>query len=274
MSLVHSVKPGHKVKLANLPPDDTHGLSREDAERRSIKLEDTLAQLQEMLYAAGQNSVLVVLQGLDTAGKDGTISHVMAHFSPSGVRVESFKVPTPEDLAHDFLWRIHRVTPALGTLTIFNRSQYEDVLVARVHELVPRSVWERRYDHINHFESLLADNGTLILKFFLHISKREQRKRLEARENDPTKAWKLSSTDWSEHDLYDEYVGAYEEALTRCSTDVAPWYIVPADHKWFRNLAVAQTLARVLEPNVAHWQDEVLRRGQANLAAIAATKQQ
>jgi PPK2 family polyphosphate:nucleotide phosphotransferase len=272
MSLVHTVSPGQSVKLADLAPDDTHGTSREEAERKSSKLEQKLSQLQETLYAAGQNSVLVVLQGLDTAGKDGTISHVMPHFSPSGCRVESFKVPTPDELAHDFLWRAHRVTPPLGTLTIFNRSHYEDVLVARVHKLVPKSVWERRYDQINHFESLLADSGTLIVKFFLHISKKEQRKRLEARENDPTKAWKLSTSDWQEHERYDEYIGAYEDALSRCSTEVAHWHIVPADHKWFRNQAVAQALSSILEPNVAHWQAEVLKRGQANLAAIAATK--
>lgn len=274
MALVHTVTPGHSVKLADLSPDDTHGMSREDAERESIKLEEKLGQLQESLYAAVQNSVLVVLQGLDTSGKDGTVSHVMAHFSPSGVRVESFKEPTPLELAHDFLWRVHRVTPPLGTMTIFNRSHYEDVLVARVHNLVPRSVWERRYDHINAFESLLADSGTLILKFFLHISKREQRQRLEARENDPTKAWKLSATDWPEHERYDEYVGAYEDVLTRCSTEAAPWHIVPADHKWFRNVAVAQALNHLLEPHAANWQAEVVRKGQANLAAIAAAKHQ
>jgi PPK2 family polyphosphate:nucleotide phosphotransferase len=272
MSLVHTVKPGHTIKLAELPPDNTHGTSREDSEQRSSEIEQKLTQLQESLYAAGTNSVLVILQGLDTAGKDGTISHVMAHLSPSSCRVESFKVPTAEELAHDFLWRVHRVTPPLGTLTVFNRSHYEDVLVARVHSLVPRHVWERRYDHINHFESLLADRGTLILKFFLHISKGEQRKRLEAREHDPTKAWKLSTSDWPEHRLYDEYVGAYEDALQKCSTEVAPWHVVPADHKWFRNLAVAQALAELLDPHVQSWQAEVLERGRANLAAIAATK--
>jgi polyphosphate kinase 2 (PPK2 family) len=175
MSLVYTVTPGHSVELGDLPPDDTRGTSREDAKQQESEIEQKLAQLQETLYAAGQNGVLVVLQGLDTAGKDGTISHVMAHFSPSGCRVESFKVPTADDLAHDFLWRVHRVTPSRGSLTIFNRSHYEDVLVARVHKLVPKNTWERRYDHINHFESLLADSGILIVKFFLHISKREQR---------------------------------------------------------------------------------------------------
>lgn len=264
MSLVYTVTPGHSVKLDELPPDDTRGTSREDAKRQESEIEQKLARLQETLYAAGQNGVLVVLQGLDTAGKDGTISHVMGHFSPSGCRVESFKVPTADDLAHDFLWRVHRVTPSRGSLTIFNRSHYEDVLVARVHKLVPKNAWERRYDHINHFESLLADSGILIVKFFLHISKREQKKRLEARENDPTKAWKLSPSDWPEHELYDEYIGAYEDALTKCSTKVAPWHIVPADHKWFRNLAVARSLSDLLEPNMAGWQTEVVKRGQAN----------
>jgi PPK2 family polyphosphate:nucleotide phosphotransferase len=272
MPLVHIVESGKRVRLGDISPDDTYGMSRDDADRQSAKIEETLSRLQESLYAAGQNSVLVVLQGLDTAGKDGTISHVMAHINPTGCRVEAFKEPTPVELAHDFLWRVHRVTPAKGIMTIFNRSHYEDVLVARVHQLVPKKVWERRYDQINNFETLLADSRTIILKFFLHISKQEQRKRLEARQHDPMKAWKLSTTDWSEHELYDDYIGAYEDALTRCSTELAPWYIVPADHKWFRNLAVAQAVAELLEPDMARWEQEVLERGRANLEAIAAEK--
>jgi PPK2 family polyphosphate:nucleotide phosphotransferase len=272
MPLVHRVEPGKRIRLGDISPDDTHGVSRDDADRQSSKIEETLSRLQESLYAAGQNGVLVVLQGLDTAGKDGTISHVMAHFSPTGVRVEAFKEPTPVELAHDFLWRVHQVTPSKGVMTIFNRSHYEDVLATRVHKLVPKRVWERRYDHINNFEALLDGSGTIILKFFLHISKDEQRKRLEARQNDPMKAWKLSTTDWSDHELYGDYIDAYEDALTRCSTERAPWYIVPADHKWFRNLAVAQALAELLEPDTTRWEKEVLERGRADLAAIAAEK--
>ncbi len=272
MLLVERVKPNTRVKLSDIAPDETRRTSRGDADARSAEIEEKLTHLQETLYAAGQSSVLIVLQGLDTAGKDGTISHVMAHFNPAGCTVQAFKQPTPVELAHDFLWRAHRVTPAMGSIAIFNRSYYEDVLVARVHKLVPQRVWERRYDQINNFEALLVNNGTTILKFFLYVSKGEQKKRLEAREKDPTKAWKLSTTDWSEHKLYDDYVGAYEEALTRCSTDHAPWYIVPSDHKWFRNLAVAGTLADVLEPQVTVWEEEVLKRGRANLAAIAKAK--
>lgn len=273
MALVHTVKPGSHVKLDDSAPDDTQGVERDAAGEQSARLEPQLTRLQETLYAAGQNSVLIVLQGMDTAGKDGTVSHVMAHFNPTGCRVESFKVPTPDELAHDFLWRAHRVTPSRGTISIFNRSYYEDVLVARVHNLVPKDVWERRYDHINHFESLLVDSGTIILKFFLRISRREQQQRLEERARDPMKAWKLSTSDWPEHDRYGDYIHAYEDALARCSTDIAPWHIVPSDHKWFRNLAVAHALVATLEPDVARWEREVVERGRANLVAISKAQQ-
>jgi PPK2 family polyphosphate:nucleotide phosphotransferase len=269
MPLIHQVKPGDKVRLSDIDPGDTHGIARDRAAKLSSPLEDQLTRLQETLYAAGENSILIVLQGLDTAGKDGTIKHVMAHFNPSGCRVESFKSPTPVELAHDFLWRIHSVTPPKDSIAVFNRSHYEDVLIARVHNLVPKAVWQRRYEHINAFESLLVDNGTIVLKFFLYISKQEQSERLLARQQDEMKAWKLSTTDWSEHALYDDYVDAYQDALERCSTEHAPWYIVPANHKWFRNLAVAQTLVDVLEPDVARWETDVKRRGQEELKAIS-----
>lgn len=270
MSFVHTVKPDQKVRLASIDPSDTHGIAPHDGTALSTQLETQLAGLQETLYAAGANSILIVLQGIDTAGKDGTINHVIAHFNPAGCRVESFKVPNPVELAHDFLWRAHRVTPPKGFISIFNRSYYEDVLVARVHQLVPKRIWERRYKHINDFEALLVDNGTSILKFFLYISKQEQQERLEARQRDPTKAWKLSPSDWSEHQLYDAYVEAYQDALERCSTKHAPWYVVPANHKWFRNLAVAQTLIDVLEPDLKRWEENVKQRGRENLEAIRA----
>lgn len=270
MPLVHRVEPGKNVHLTEIDPGDTHGVSRQDANERLDGQEAELSHLQEVLYASGAKSILIVLQGLDTAGKDGTITHVMGAFNPAGCRVESFKVPNQFELAHDFLWRVHRVTPPRGSIAIFNRSHYEDVLVARVHNLVPPGVWERRYGHINDFESLLADNGTIILKFFLYISKREQRERLEAREQDPLKAWKLSPSDWREHELYDAYVEAYQDVLERCSTEHAPWYIVPADHKWFRNFAIAQTLLGVLEPDLKHWEEDVEQRGRANLEVIRA----
>jgi PPK2 family polyphosphate:nucleotide phosphotransferase len=273
MSLVHTVDPGDKVRLSHIDPGDTHGVSHADALARCVELESRLTRLQETLYAAGENSVLIVLQGLDTAGKDGTINHVMAHFNPAACRVESFKAPNPVELAHDFLWRVHRVTPQKGFISIFNRSHYEDVLIARVHKLVPKKVWERRYQHINDFEELLADSGTIIMKFFLYVSKDEQRARLEARQQDKMKAWKLSPTDWAEHALYKDYVQAYEDALEECSTKHAPWHVVPADHKWFRNLAVAQLLVDTLEPDVARWEKEVIQRGRENLRVILAARQ-
>jgi PPK2 family polyphosphate:nucleotide phosphotransferase len=266
------VEPGHQVHLRDIDPNDTQGAEHSEAEARLATLNAQLTDLQEVHYAAAHNAILIVLQGLDTAGKDGTIKHVMAQFNPAGCRVESFKVPTPEEQAHDFLWRCHRVTPAQGIITIFNRSHYEDVLVVRVHNLVPKATWEKRYAHINHFEHLLVDSGTILLKFFLYISKEEQRQRLLAREQDADKAWKLSTSDWTEHALYNQYIEAYEDALSRCSTEHAPWYIVPADKKWFRNLAVAQTIVDVLEPNRRDWRQELEQLGRERLAAVQAAR--
>ncbi|HZS90100.1 MAG TPA: PPK2 family polyphosphate kinase [Chloroflexota bacterium] len=268
--LTHRVEPGHKVHLGDIDPGDTRGVERADAEARLSALNAELTDLQEVHYAAGHNAILIVLQGLDTAGKDGTIKHVMAQFNPAGCRVETFKVPTPEEQAHDFLWRCHRVTPAQGTITIFNRSHYEDVLVVRVHKLAPKATWEKRYAHINNFEHLLVDSGTIVLKFFLYISRDEQRRRLIAREQDTDKAWKLSVSDWSEHALYEQYIEAYEDALSRCSTEHAPWYIVPADHKWLRNLAVAQTIVDVMDPYRRVWREELEQLGRERLAAAKA----
>ncbi len=272
MEYTYTAKPGKKVRLREYDPDATHGITEDEAEQRMEMLNERLAALQEMQYAAARNAVLIVLQGLDAAGKDGTIKHVMAQFNPAGCRVETFKVPTPDELAHDFLWRAHRVTPARGFISIFNRSYYEDVLVVRVHDLVPTSVWQGRYEHINNFEALLTGSNTIILKFFLYISKDEQRERLLAREEEKDKAWKLSASDWPEHDLYDSYLAAYEDALSRCSTAHAPWHIVPANHKWYRNFAVAQTIVETLEPFAAHWREELEQRGAANLKAIAAAR--
>jgi len=263
------VAPGHKVKLSDYDPDDKGGTSRDKADKEVATLNARLAELQEALYAAQHNSVLIVLQGIDTAGKDGTVSHVMAQLNPTACRVESFKVPTPVEMVHDFLWRIHAVTPSKGTISIFNRSHYEDVLVARVHDLAPPDVLQERYTHINNFESLLHDAGTIILKFFLYISKEEQRDRLLAREKDKDKAWKLSASDWPEHARYDDYTKAYEDALERCSTRHAPWYVVPANHKWFRNLAIAEAIASALEPYHSQWRRDLDKRGSENLAAIA-----
>ena len=239
----------HKqVKLADWDPDDTLGLSKDDEGKRALA--PTLARLDELqylMYAEGRRALLVALQGMDTAGKDGTIRHVMTGLNPQGCRVTAFKAPSPEEAAHDFLWRIHQAAPRKGDIAIFNRSHYEDVLVARVRGLVPKDVWSARYDQINRFEQLLTENGIMVVKVFLHISKDEQRRRLEERLRDPTKHWKLSASDFEDRKYWDDYVAAYEEALTRCSSEGAPWYIVPADRKWVRNLAVSRLLVETLE---------------------------
>src|SRR5690242_14645991 len=222
-----------KIKLKDFDPDFAGSRpDRDSAEQELQTLSNELSELQELLAAAQKNSFLVVLQGMDTSGKDGTIRHVLSHVNPQGCDVHSFKAPTAEELAHDFLWRVHKVTPGKGVMGIFNRSQYEDVLVVRVHNLVPEKVWSRRYAEISHFEQLLANSGMIILKFFLYISSDEQERRLLAREQDIDKAWKISSADWAERKYWNDYQEAYEDALSRCSSDEAPWYIVPANHKW------------------------------------------
>jgi PPK2 family polyphosphate:nucleotide phosphotransferase len=261
------------IDLNDYDTADTGDMKQKEAAAAQTKLEKRLGQLQELLYAAGKNSVLIVLQGMDTAGKDGTIKHVMSAINPTGCHVWSFKQPTPEELAHDFLWRIHQRTPAQGMLHIFNRSHYEDVLVVRVHKLVPREVWEQRYEQINHFEQLLAQNGTIIFKFFLHISKGEQKERLLAREDDTSKAWKLSAADWKERDLWHDYQEAYADAVGKCGTKHAPWTIVPGDHKWYRNYYIAQQLVDRLEPMAKSWEAELEARGKTELAALQAMHQ-
>ncbi len=268
------VEPRTNVDLTQYDPGDTRGITHDEADERVAKLADELAEVQELLYGAAQQSVLIVLQGMDTSGKDGTISHVMAPINPQGCIVTSFKQPTPPELAHDFLWRVHPHAPAKGMMAIFNRSHYEDVLVVRVHEIVPKAVWRERYDAINNFEQLLAQNGTIILKFFLHISKKEQEERLLAREKDTTKAWKLSATDWAERERWDDYQAAYEDALSKCSTKAAPWHIVPANHKWYRNLAITETILDALRPNVKMWSAALEARGKEQMAALKAMRAQ
>jgi PPK2 family polyphosphate:nucleotide phosphotransferase len=241
------VKPGTKVSLKKYDPNDSgHYRHHDEAEQRLHDQLDELNKLQYLLYAERKRAVLIILQGMDTSGKDGTIHHVMSGMTPQGVRVSSFKAPTEEELAHDFLWRVHQVVPRHGDIGILNRSHYEDVLVVRVHDLVPRPVWKGRYEQINQFEKMLTENGTIILKFFLHISKAEQKERLLARLKDPNRNWKLTLKDVQERRYWSDYRKAYEEALTRCSTEWAPWRIVPANHKWYRNLVVAETLAKTL----------------------------
>lgn len=242
------VPAGGPVALDDWDPADTHGWAKDDRTARTLAETITrLDALQYVMYAQRRHALLVVLQGMDGAGKDGTIRHVMTGLNPQGCRVTSFKVPTPEESSHDFLWRVHRAVPGLGDIGIFNRSHYEDVLVARVHGLVPRAVWSRRYGDINAFEALLAERGVVVVKFFLHISKREQKRRFEDRIRDPAKQWKLSEADFAERQRWGAYVKAFEDALARCSTAHAPWYVIPADRKWFRNLAVSRILVETLE---------------------------
>lgn len=237
------VKPGSRVRLSRMDHGATHGWDKIGAEPELERQLVRLADLQDRFWAEAKRSVLVVLQGIDAAGKDGTINKVMEAFNPQGCPVTSFKVPSTEELAHDYLWRVHHKVPRKGEIGIFNRSHYEDVLVVRVRGLVPRRVWSARYEQINAFERMLTDNGTTIVKFFLAIDKDEQRERFQARYDDPTKRWKFSMGDLEERKLWDDYQLAFDDALSKTSTDAAPWYVIPADRKWFRNLAVATILA-------------------------------
>jgi PPK2 family polyphosphate:nucleotide phosphotransferase len=241
------VKPGSRVRLASIDPSETFGRTKEASAAELQKGLDRLTDLQDRLWAEARHPVLVVLQGIDTAGKGGTLKHVMSAFQPAGCTVTSFKVPTAPELAHDYLWRVHARTPGKGEIGIFDRSHYEDVLVVRVHGLAPKAVWSRRYDHINAWERMLVDEGTTIVKFFLWISPDEQRERLQARLDEPDKRWKFRLGDLEERKRWDEYVAAYEAALERCSTEAAPWYVIPANRKWFRNLAVAEILGDTID---------------------------
>ena len=240
------VAPGSRVKLERMDHGATHGYDKTSAAPVLERHMAELASLQDRLWAESKHAVLVVLQGIDAAGKDGTINKVMEAFNPQGCPVSSFKVPTPEELSHDYLWRVHQRVPKHGEVGIFNRSHYEDVLVVRVHDLVPRSVWSKRYDQINDFERLLTESGTTIVKFFLTIDRDEQRARFQTRYDDPTRRWKFSMGDLSERKLWDDYQVAFDDALSKTSTENAPWYVIPANRKWFRNLAVASILAETI----------------------------
>lgn len=268
-------KQGAKVRLDAISADPPKGMTREKAEKRFARLGQELFDLQEAMYAARVTSVLVVLQGRDSAGKDGTIKHVVGCLDPRGVEVTPFGVPTPEERAHDFLWRIHRHAPRLGQFSIFNRSHYEDVLVVRVHGLAPKSVWKERYGHIRDFEELLAEHGTVVLKYFLHITKEEQEQRLLEREESPETAWKLNPNDWKERDHWDEYTRAYEDAISRTAAKHAPWTVVPANAKWYRNLVVAESIVDALKGRRKGWEKTLEAMGIAGreeLAAYRATK--
>ena len=273
MSYAIKIDKEQKISLDDYKPDDTGGIDKDPGKVALMQLGAELCDLQEWLYAAQKHSVLIVLQGLDTAGKDGTISHVMSSINPQGCDVASFKIPTPLEEDHDFLWRIHQKAPARGMMTIFNRSHYEDVLVTRVHGLISKDVCEERYGQIKNFERLLADNDTIILKFFLHISKREQEERLLAREKDEEKAWKLSPGDWEERQYWKDYQAVYADALANTATKYAPWYIVPANHKWFRNLAIAQALVSTLRPYKEEWQKTLKQLGEERTAELKKLRQ-
>jgi len=272
MPFATRIQPGKKIRLSDIDPKANGGLEKAEGEAQLEKLTFELGELQELLYAAGTHSLLVVFQGMDTAGKDGSIRAVFNHTSPLGQRISPFKVPTPLERDHDFLWRVHSQTPEKGMISIFNRSHYEDVLVVRVHELAPKAVWSKRFDHINNFERLLADSDTIIVKYYLHISPEEQEERLLDREREVEKAWKLSAADWVERRSWSKYMAAYEEAIQRCNTPYAPWIVVPSDRKWFRNLAVAESLVETLRPYRKGWVDALTERGQAELTAIRAAR--
>ncbi len=258
------IEPGAKVRFAKIDPDFTgKHVSRQAAIAATARQIERIARLQYLLYADASQSLLIVLQGLDAAGKDGLIRHLFTGVNPQGVAVVGFKKPTEREAAHDFLWRIHRRAPAKGEIVIYNRSHYEDVLIVRVHRSVPHAVWSRRYDLINDFEKILSDGGTRILKFYLHISPQEQLARFKARLDDPTRHWKISEADYAEREFWPQYVEAYEDALERTSSKRAPWYVIPSNHKWFRNLAVSQIIADAMDD-----MGLALPRPRVDLAAI------
>ncbi len=245
----YRVQPGEKITLLDHDPMDKRFFpeGKQVGKQRLLHLNQRLESLQELLYAEHKQKVLIVLQAMDTGGKDGTIRHVFEGVNPQGVSVTSYKVPTPVELDHDYLWRVHQHVPGKGQIMIFNRSHYEDVLVVRVHNLVSKQRWMRRFNHINNFERMLNDEGVTILKFFLHINKEEQKQRLQARLDEEKKRWKFSSGDLKERKLWLDYQRAYEDMLSKTSTDWAPWYIIPANRKWYRNLVVSEIVIKTLE---------------------------
>jgi PPK2 family polyphosphate:nucleotide phosphotransferase len=267
----------HKAKgqtdLNKIDPSQDGGLTKEQAKAMTAELGTELDALQELLYAAGSHGLLIVLQGRDTAGKDGTIRGLSSYLNILSAHATGFKVPTPEEISHDFLWRVHSHAPGKGQVGIFNRSHYEDVLVVRVHKFAPKEVWSKRYDQINEFEQLLAESNTIILKFCLHISKKEQEERLLAREEDPTKAWKLNVNDWKEREFWDDYTEAYNDAINKCNGEHAPWHIVPADRKWFRDLAITQAIVEALKPYKKQWMEMLTERGQKAQAELMEYRQ-
>ncbi|HMU37626.1 MAG TPA: polyphosphate kinase 2 family protein [Pseudomonadota bacterium] len=269
-------KTDSKINLSEISSDAPKDLRKEDAEQQIKALGQEMFELQELLWGARNHAVLIVLQGMDTSGKDGAIKNVAGFLNPRGVSVVSFGVPTKEETEHDFLWRIHRHAPRRGEWTLFNRSHYEDVLVVRVDNLCPESMWRERFGHIRDFEELLHEHNTIVLKFFLHISKDEQKKRLLEREQDDRTAWKLNVGDWETRQKWKEYQDAYEDALRKTSTQRAPWHIVPADQKWFRNVAIAEAIVERLRPYKKVWRkqlDDVGQAAKTKLATYRASQQ-
>ena len=270
MSKTYFDEPGAKVRLDDISAEPPKGMTREKAAKDFAELGEELFELQDSMWGAKLSSVLVVLQGRDSAGKDGTIKHVVGHLNPRGVSVVSFGVPTAEEREHDFLWRVHKHAPRLGEFSIFNRSHYEDVLVTRVRGLVPKKLWKERFGHIADFEELLAEHGTIVLKFFLHITKQEQKERLLEREEKADTAWKLNPNDWKERKYWDDYTEAYEDAIEKTAARHAPWIVVPANAKWYRNLVVAESIVEALRPHRKDWKGKLDAMGAAGRADLAA----
>ena len=262
-------RPGRRVRLDEISAEPPKAVTREKAGERLASLGEEMFELQDSMFGARVSSVLVVLQGRDGAGKDGAIKNVVGFLNPRGVNVVSFGVPTEEERQHDFLWRVHRHAPRKGEFAIFNRSHYEDVLVVRVHDLAPRRLWKARYGHIVDFEELLAEHGTIVLKYFLHITKKEQEKRLLEREAQPRTAWKLNPTDWKERDHWDEYTEAYEDAISKTAASHAPWTVVPANAKWYRNLVIAESICEALRAHRKDWKRKLDEMGKAGRAELA-----
>ena len=241
------IAPGQRVHLQDFDPSFKWNEDKKDVAEKIARLSEKMSHLQQQLFAERKRSLLICLQALDAGGKDGVIKHVIGSMNPDGCRVANFKEPSQGELAHDFLWRIEAQTPKKGEVAIFNRSHYEDVLIVRVHNLVPREIWSKRFDAINDFERRHIENGTRILKFFLHISKEEQLKRFAQRLDDPAKRWKISEADYEEREYWDDYMRAYEDAIARCNTEESPWFVIPADHKWFRDLAISEIIVATME---------------------------
>jgi PPK2 family polyphosphate:nucleotide phosphotransferase len=244
----YRIAPNQTVDLSRWDPEDKSlfPIQKKEGKKLLKELNNELESLQELLYAEGKHKVLIVLQAMDAGGKDGTIRHVFEGVNPQGVKVASFKVPSKKEMAHDYLWRVHAQTPGKGEITIFNRSHYEDVLVVRVDQLVPETVWFKRYEHIRSFEKILADEGTTILKFYLHINKEEQKERFQDRLDEPDKNWKFSLGDLEKRGQWDQYIQAYQDLLEKTSTDYAPWYVIPANRKWYRNLVISTIIINTL----------------------------